>query len=540
MESEVDFALGQEAWWMSRTRSSTWNYLSGLVLTAVSVSAGVVTTPLLLRWLGDERLGAHRALLDWLGYLKLLELGLGGSLLPLLARAVARAPSPYPLPVKEGGEGRVRGVSEVTAVLVAGIRAYRGVAVLMLMAGAALLPIILYSVPVSTTVASDLQTGCLVSLLGLLLVPFTPFRLLAESGQRGYAVNSLLILQTLLICALGLVLAYAGWGITGQALAMLVGALPFHLLLAWDGIGRYPETLASLAKNESSSSIRRELWKRNRSTLIVDTCGRVSLLTDNIIIAYLLGPAVVVPFFITQRLALLVQGQLQGIGNASWAALVELYLAGDHETLNRRLTELTSMVAALGIATLAPIVAYNHHFVTLWVGAGRFGGEWATVVAAVNGFLQALFSLWGWLFSGTGQVGRLVWMYIVAAVLNLAVSLLGTYWFGLVGPLLGTLVAFVSVTLWWMPWLLGRVFGTSLRSLFGAVLLPLTIGWPYAAGIWWLAHAHIPWGWLSLASEMIVAALGYLALWWWLGLRGSERKLWRMRVDFGLSWRSIA
>ena len=50
----------------------------------------MVSTPLLLGWLGEERLGAVRTATDLFGYLTLLELGLGGSLGPLLARALAR------------------------------------------------------------------------------------------------------------------------------------------------------------------------------------------------------------------------------------------------------------------------------------------------------------------------------------------------------------------------------------------------------------------------------------------------------------------
>jgi len=358
MGFEVRLALGQGRALVSRTRRATWNYATGIGFTAFSVIAGLLATPLLLHWLGDERLGAQRAATDWFGCLSLLELGLGGALLPVLARAVTRSKA-----------------LEVPAALAAGIQAYVTVALLELVAGAGLLCAISYLIPVSTGTASDLQAACLVNLLGLLLLPLSPFRVLAEAGQRGYVVNSLLILQTFFIAVMGLLLAWAGWGITGQAVAILAGALPFYFLLAWDGIRRYPRTFLCLTHGGDLAEEGKELWSLNRPTLIVDLCGRVALLTDNILIAYLLGPALVVPFFLTQRLALLAQGQLQGIGNASWAALVELHLAGDHGKFNQRLIELTHVAATLGVAVLVPIAAYNHHFVSLWVGAGRFGGD---------------------------------------------------------------------------------------------------------------------------------------------------------------------
>jgi O-antigen/teichoic acid export membrane protein len=151
-------------------------------------------------------------------------------------------------------------------------------------------------------------------------------------------------------------------------------------------------------------------------------------------------------------------------------------------------------------------------------------------VAAVNGFLLAILSLWGWALSGTGHVARITPAAVVAAVLNLAVSIIGTHLFGLVGPLAGTAVAFVSVNLWYLPWLLRRLFGTSLRELFRAAALPPCLGVPYGVCLWWCAHAHAPHGWLGLAAEMGAAAAVYLVLAWALVLRRDDREQWINRV----------
>ena len=229
-------------------------------------------------------------------------------------------------------------------------------------------------------------------------------------------------------------------------------------------------------------------------------------MTDNLVVGGMLGAALVTTLFFTQRLAVLAQTLLQGIGSATWASFADLHARGEHATFNRRLVELSRLVAVLSVAGLGPIVAYNRHFVGVWMGPEfTYGGEAVIIIAAINAFLIAQFSLWGWCFSATGQTHRVVVSSIAAAVVNVAASIALTRSLGLIGPLLGSTVAFVAVSLWNFPWLLGRVFGTSIAALVRAVLVPLACGLPYAWGLWWVAQHHQPLGRIGLAAEMGLA-----------------------------------
>ncbi len=157
----------------------------------------------------------------------------------------------------------------------------------------------------------------------------------------------------------------------------------------------------------------------------------MGLFTDNIIISYSLNPATVVPFLVTQRLATLAQSQIQGIGNATWAALADLHTQGEQENFNNRLIELTRLVAVMGTAFMIAIAIYNPSFIKLWVGQDRFGGDGITLLAVYNGFLQGLFSLWGWCFAGTGNQAKLVPITTLSAVINFIASIICTHFFGI-------------------------------------------------------------------------------------------------------------
>ncbi len=516
---------------MNRTRKASWGFLTGLASAGITVVISLAATPLFLRWLGEEKFGAFRTASDWFGHLSIFELGLSGALTPLLVRAVGQSHQ------------------AVRAVLGVGGRVYLGIALLMLAAGAGLTVLLPQLVPVSSAAVDDLRGGCWLGLLAFLFVPLSPFRALAEADQRSYLINALLILQSLVVTGLGLLLAWIGWGITGQFLAMSLGAVIFLLLLARDGLRRYlrgaDDRLRLSAKPQAMmarrgqdhletdpSDIRQQMWKLNWPSLVRNICGRIGLYTDNLLIAFFWGPALVVPFFLTQRMAVLAQTQLQGIGNSSWAGLLELAHKGPSALFQRRLIELTSLVVILGVAVMAPLASFNRAFILLWIGPNGFGGDGLTILAGANGIFLAVFSLWGLVLSGAGHVARVVPGVVAATLVNIIASVVGTLAIGLPGPLLGTLLSFIVVYSWFYPLLLHRHFQVPVGKLLWAIATPVMIGLPYSFLIWWLARTHPPRGWVTLALELACSTLVYLILAWTAIFRSGERREWigRMRL----------
>jgi O-antigen/teichoic acid export membrane protein len=493
---------------MHRTRNSGWNIGSGVLSTVVSVSVGLLATPWLLRWLGAERFGTYKVLMDWMGYLALFELGLSGALMACLASRVAVGDS-----------------ASVRSLLTAGLQTYSKMTILMLGAGAGLVLLLPHVVALETVSSYELRIAGLIALSSVLLTPFLVFRALAEVRQRSYFIALLLTLQSALAAVLCLSAAWAGWGLVGQSLGGALAQLPAALILIWDGVRTYGTSPSVSAARDAKQA----LWRLSRPTFIHGLTDRVGLISDNLIIGWILGPVAVVPFYLTQQLSLLAQSQLKGISNATWAGLVELYSQGQHAMFESRLLEITQTVSALGMAVLAPIVAYNHHFIELWLGGSSYAGELVTVIACANVWFWSIYSLWGWLLLGTGNIGRWVPYEVAFTIVNVTISVFGTFTFGLIGPLVGTLIAFLVVNAWALPKVLKQVFGMSPSILWRTALVPLPWGLTYAAMLWLLSRTHAPWGWLGLGLEMGFAGLGGLALWWTLNLNQDDRIQWRCR-----------
>jgi len=461
------------------------------------VVVGLFATPLILHWLGDERFGAFQVATDWIAYIFLLEFGLGGSLMPLIAISQAR-----------------RDEKSVHDLMVTGVRAYTKVALASVVAVVVLAVFATRLIPVQAQYAEDLRYSILIGTFGVLMTPLAPFRALMEGRQHGYWLSAFLTAQSITITAGSLILAWAGWGITGQSIAVVAGAAVFNAALVWLCRSEVPAIFIDALKGPAPETARTEIRKLNAPTFVMNLCGRVSLMTDNIVVSGLLSPALVTPFVLTQRLTSLAQRELQTIGNASWAALAELSVQGRKDVFSRRLLELTRLVAVVGLAALIPIVAFNRQFVSLWVGRGRYAGDLITALAAANALLQAIFSLWGWCVTGTGQVQRILPMTIVQTMLNLVLSIAFTFAVGLAGPLLGTTVAFLAVSVWYMPRLMSEMFGVPASSLVFSVGSPVALALPYAAVVGWLVRSYGAAGWFGVAYQMSAAAVVYLLLAW--------------------------
>jgi hypothetical protein len=182
-------------------------------------------------------------------------------------------------------------------------------------------------------------------------------------------------------------------------------------------------------------------------------------------------------------------------------------------------------------------MAYDKAFVTLWMKrtAVPYGGDMLTGAACAIAILHSLFSLWCWCFSGTGRLERVAPMMFLSSLVNVTASVALTWWVGLPGPLLGTLVAFMAVNIWFLPLQLRSVFGTSLRALMDAVARPLALGLVHGAAFWWIARSQASIGWIGLTLQTGAAFLSYLVLAWLLLIDAGDRKRWRLRLAGVLS-----
>lgn len=452
---------------MTRTRRSIYSLMAMYLNTGVALVAGIVATPLLFDWLGDERLGIVRMGQQWLGYALLISMGLDGALSVHFAKAAAEG-------VRESMLRTLRG----------GLRAYFAVT-LGSMAWVGILWLLapwFFNLETSPLLP-ELRTALIVAAVGQFAVMLSAFKPLAEAQQRGYIAYLAGAAGWTVATIASLAFAYNGGGLPGQFAALACAPLVTGLLLAVDAVRRYPELL----KHPGGDSIH-QIGSFNGPMLLYQVCSRLSFLSDAIIVGLILGPLAVAPFTTTQSLIMLIQAVILGIGNATWGALAHLHHTGQHEAFSHRLVQLTRFVSILACAGIVPAATWNQTFVLAWVKQPqRFAGETLTLLTAAAAILMCVNATWGWPLITLGHVKRLLRVLLAGTVLNLGVSVACTFAFGSTGTPLGSLANQVLVIFVGYAWLLHSIFGTPMRKLMSAAAGPWLLAVPYAVGLHVLA-----------------------------------------------------
>jgi len=493
---------------MTRTRRSVWAFISGFGGSGVTLAVGLISTPLLLRWLGDERVGTYRIAIEWLGYLALFDFGLGGALQMAIARRL-------------GHDERPHALTDVRHAM----RLFVRVGCFQLVAVAAFAGLVNAMIPdLSAGTLAELRWGLAVAGVGLLFTPLAAIRPLLDGAQQSYWVNLALLVQTLGTTGFALLFAWHGWGLVGQFAAALIGTFAFNAVLIVLIARLYPDLWRPRERIAADSFP--VAWPM----FVFNLVGRVGVLSDGIILGAIVGPTEVVRFYVTQRLMLVFITLAQGIGNATWAPLADLYHRGELGQFRRRFLQLNRWTAILAVAGLGPLAVLNGRLVLLWVGPTRYAGDALSGVTFLQAILMAQIAIWAWPLAGCGMVRKVLPVMIVGSALNLGVSTAGTFGFGLIGPAVGTVAGYLLVYSWWYPLLLAREFGLSPRAVMSAPVVAVGLFLPVGGSLW-LAADIIPndltgsrmLNFLAWGSFAGLTGLAYLVLAWRVLTPSDER-----------------
>jgi O-antigen/teichoic acid export membrane protein len=477
---------------------------------AATMVIGFVATPILLRLLGGERLGAFRVMGDWLGYLTVVDIGLASAFPVFLLRAYAGADPHAPRALTRHG---LRLMSAVAAIV-------------MLPLGL----IFAWYAPrlthVSVRMVGELRIATLIALASVFLYPLGIFRGNLEVTQRGYIVTLASLAQSLVTTALGLGLAYFGFRLPGQALASVLGTATAGIVWVLTARHTMPSGFSS-----SPLPTRSALWRTSWPLSLSSMGNRLNLMTDSMVVAAFLGPVAVTTLFLTQRLVTLAGGQVNALAYVSWPALVELHAKGERNAFERRLSELVTLLITLGITLTGTVAAYNRHFMRLWVGAAYDGGRLLALLTALATITFGFVCLFAWIIDMQGDTRLRLRVSTIGSVLNLVFSVLAVRAIGVPGVALGTLAAYLCTDAWYCPALVCRRYGVRPRAIFLAITRAVAFGVPWVTGVWILAWLHVPpFRWVGLLAEEGALAGAGLTYCWLVVLTTEDRQLWRARL----------
>jgi O-antigen/teichoic acid export membrane protein len=168
---------------------------------------------------------------------------------------------------------------------------------------------------------------------------------------------------------------------------------------------------------------------------------------DAIVVSDVMGAARAAVFAVAARLFGLVGGTLTMAGQQMWPAISEALARGDVDWVRRRFRH--SILAAFATSAAGSIVLLvaGRTFARVWVGGDLVPPLSLFVAFAAWTIYMTVMTQYSYLLFARERIRALAVLGLVIAAVNLGASIAFTEWFGLVGPILGNLVAAAAVQL---------------------------------------------------------------------------------------------
>ncbi len=343
-------------------------FFGGLALTyayqAMLMLAGLALTPFYLRRIGQHDYGLWLVGTQLFTYLALTDLGL----IALLPQDVAYA------------TGRAEGYQKATDLPEIVGRTAR---------------LVLYQIPLVALVAlgiwlaipaewRELRGPLALMLLGFLIA--FPLRILAallQGLQDLTFVGVMRIASWLATTAVTVWLVFTGSSLYALAIGSFVSQTISAPFFFYRLRRKFPEVLPRHFPKIDWTKCRTQLAKSSWIS-VAQIAQLLMANTDMLIIGRLLGPAAVVPYACTSKLAGVLGNQVNTLMQTAEPGLCELKTAGTRQKLLQVLVALNHGILAFSGLIFCIVLIVNQWFVTWWVTAGQYGGFWLTLAILVN------------------------------------------------------------------------------------------------------------------------------------------------------------
>jgi O-antigen/teichoic acid export membrane protein len=178
------------------------------------------------------------------------------------------------------------------------------------------------------------------------------------------------------------------------------------------------------------------------------------------------------------------------------------------------------------LTTAVVALAFNESFMRLWVGPGNFGGFQLTAIFVFIMFYRVMMQVASIVVISSGKMKGVVFMSLAEAVLNLILSVWWVRHYGIVGVAMGTAVAGILTSGWYVIRFTARELNMNLLDYVGrGIIPPLLCAVPAAALAFALIHFYPVTGWARLFMEACAVGIVYAAFYIVIGLTGEERAM---------------
>lgn len=376
--------------------------------------------------------------------------------------------------------------------------------------------LVLYQMPVVILIAAGLwiatpaQWQSLRGPLAVMLLGFVvsfPLRILPtliEGLQDLAFVNAMRIVNWAVNTGAIVALVFAGWNLYALASAWVASQLATAPIYWYRLRTRFPEAvphrLPPMIWEQAKAQLSKGFW-----VTVAQVASLLVGATDVLIIGRLLGPAAVVPYNCTGKLASVVGNQVNILMHTAGPGLCELKASGDRKKIFEVLAALTQGMLHLSGLIFCVVLLLNRWFVDWWVTAHQYGGLFLTLAILINLVVRH----WTGVGANTvfffGHQRRISLTNMTDGIVTALGSLLFVKLWGPIGAMFASIAGAFLISLPLNLTVISRDLGTSVWAVIRAMLGRWSWRFALVAGATgWLAGRWSP----RTLPEVIVAFCG--------------------------------
>lgn len=484
------------------------NSLSGTILYALNIIIMFIMSPVIIRALGNRDYGLWEMVMAVVGYMGLLDLGIG----PALLRYVAVAHS------KDDQKELQEIISTAQMFFIAiGLTAALGL-------------IVLSRYPALIAGKESFDTGYLGIVFVLFALnagmsfPLNVFTAVLMGVQRHYLINitrgGLGIIRS--IIAYTLLVKYEGKGLL--ILAILEPTFNLIQFAIFATATRRDRSIPGFSLAACSRTKLKELFGYGSKSATLMVASRIQSASIPFVISAVLGVSNIVYFTMPNRLIDYAKGMSLAIGFPLTPYFAS-QIAGDDKGAVKNSWLQTSL--ALQIITLAMpffIVFCGEPFLAAWIGkeyaiAGR-GVLYCLAGALV---VEAIAPNASRILMASGHHGRAALMWLILSIMSVPLAVLGAGRWGVTGVALGSATALIIGNIVMLRMAcrdVGATMAEYARATLVRLLVPLLL---LAASLWMTSITLLPGNYLQLALQVVICGLIYLVAVWALTISNANR-----------------
>lgn len=405
---------------MTEAKKSIWNMLSGLIMQIVTMAIGLIIPRLILVYYGSETNGLLNSITQIFNYVALLEAGVG----IVTTQALYERFAAYDYP-------------GISACLSATVHYYRNTG--MIYSAIVFLCAILYPWIVQTELSNGELFLIIVSfgLNGALNFFISgQYRILLEADGRKYVINTISLTVNIFanICKAALI-------IHGFSAVTMQMGYSFIILLQIAGIWYYGKKRYYWLDRKAASNF--QALSQRYSALVHQVSGLIFGSTDMILLSLLCDFKVVSVYSTYNMITNLVNNLLVQINGSVSFKMGQIYQADKKKyVVFHHIFEIVNFIVVFTAFTVTYLCLLP--FISLYTRG-------VTDINYLDEKLPLLFVLVQLLSSGRVASGNVInyaghfqktqGRAVLESVINIVVSILGIYYFGIYGALIGTIAA---------------------------------------------------------------------------------------------------